>query len=449
MVNGSGGHGERKWHDSGHASLCALGVYLRQQGILRLLADQVRIRQKALKYTPAQKLLMVLVAVLAGAKAVAHTGTTLRVDPALQRAFGLPGCADQSVLAETLNAADARDVADLRAAIDAIFRQHSQARRHDFERALLVLDVDLSPLPTSARADGADRAFMGRSRSRTGRKLVRVRAAPAGETVWEAVRRGTTAEGLPLLQEAIEQAERLLDLGGDDEPARGRRARTVVRLDSAWGSTAAIDWLLERGYQVTTKFKSGGRVKKLVRPIDAAAWRPTASPGREAAAVPEPVELAKPTRQYAVRTPSKEAAGGYHHAVLVTSRTDLTMDESLAEYDGRAGMEADLKADKRGLALAVLRKRKLAAQEVLVLLIQLAHNLLIWARAWLTAAAPRLAELGIVRLLREVWAVPGRVKLAGGQVRRVRLRAEHPRARDVCRGLRRLLPQSQTPVSLA
>jgi hypothetical protein len=166
MVNGSGGRDARKWRDSGHASLCALGVYLRQRDVLRPLLERVRIRQKALKYTPAQKLLMVLVAVLTGAKAVAHAGATLGVDPALQCAFGRPGGADQSVLAETLNAATDRDVADRRAAIDAIFREQSQARRHDCERALLVLDVDLSPLPTGARAEGADRAYMGRSRAR-------------------------------------------------------------------------------------------------------------------------------------------------------------------------------------------------------------------------------------------------------------------------------------------
>jgi hypothetical protein len=447
MVNGSGGRDERKWHDSGHASLCALGAYLRQRDVFRPLLERVRIKQKTLKYTPPQKLLMLVVALLAGAKAVSHSGTTLRVDPALQRAFGLPGCADQSVLAETLNAAREQDVADLRVAIEAIFLQHSQAGRHNFDTALLVLDVDLSPLPTSARAEGAERAYMGRSRSRTGRKLVRVRAAPYGETVWEAVRRGTTAEGLALLQEAIEQAERLLGLAGDDAAAQARRARTLVRLDSGWGSAAALDWLLARGYQVTTKFKSGGRVRKLVRGIEA--WQPTASPGREAAVVPAPVALATPTRQYAVRTPSKEAAGGYHYAVLVTSRTSLTMDEALAEYDGRAGMEADLKADKRGLGLAVLRKRKLAAQEVLALLIQLAHNLLVWARTRLATAAPRLGELGIVRLVREVWAIPGRVKLDGGQVHRVRLRPEHPRARDTCHSLRHLLAHSQIPVSLA
>jgi hypothetical protein len=55
------------------------------------------------------------------------------------------------------------------------------------------------------------------------------------------VRRGTAAEALPLLQEAIEQAERLLDLGGDEAPARARRAGTLVRLASGWGSRRGND----------------------------------------------------------------------------------------------------------------------------------------------------------------------------------------------------------------
>ena len=92
----------------------------------------------------------------------------------------------------------------------------------------------------------------------------------------------------------------------------------------------------------------------------------------------------------------------------------------------------------------MIRKRRLAAQKLVVLLIGLAHNLLLWARGWLVKAAPRLASLGIVRLVREVWAVPGRVKLGGEDITRVRLRREHPRARDVCCGLRSLLGQSQT-----
>src|SRR5919199_6655656 len=189
--------------ESSHASLCALGAYLRQIDCFAPLEARVHLKQKVVRYTPIQKVEMVFVALLAGAKAIAHTGTTLRVDPALQHAFGLPGCADQSVLAETLNAATDQDVAALRTAVEELFQQHSQACRHAFAQDLLVLDIDLSPLPASRKAEGSERCYMGRCRSRTGRKLVRVRAGPYHETVWEAIRRGRTLEGLDLLKEAV------------------------------------------------------------------------------------------------------------------------------------------------------------------------------------------------------------------------------------------------------
>src|SRR5215467_6139139 len=69
-----------------------------------------------------------------------------------------------------------------------------------------------------------------------------------------------------------------------------------------------------------------------------------------------------------------------------------------------------MESDKRGLALAVIRKRRLVAQTVVVRLSELAHNVLVWARGWLAQAAPRLRSYGVVRLVQEVWAVPGRVK---------------------------------------
>ncbi len=160
--------------------------------------------------------------------------------------------------------------------------------------------------------------------------------------------------------------------------------------------------------------------------------------------------MTRPLAQYAVRTPSKEPKSGYYHAVVFTSRTDLTMTGVVEHYDGRAGMEADLKSDKHGLGLAVIRKRLLPAQKLVVLLVELVHNILIWARFWLSQHAPRLRHYGIVRLIQHVWAIAGRVKLTDQQaVVRVRLRQVHPRARDVGQGFLPLLPQRQTLVVLA
>jgi hypothetical protein len=129
------------------------------------------------------------------------------------------------------------------------------------------------------------------------------------------------------------------------------------------------------------------------------------------APVKEPVACVRPLQQYAVRTPSPEREGGYSYAIVCTSRTDLSMTGVVEDYDKRAGMEADLKADKHGLGQTCIRKRRLPAQTLVVLLTGLAHHVLIWARQWLGEHAPRLREYGIVRLIQQVWAIPGRVKL--------------------------------------
>ena len=438
----------RTWKESGHASLCLLGLHLRRMNFFQPLQAHVQIEQKVLKYTPVQKLEMFLVGVLAGAKAVSHTEIAVRIDPALVSAFGLPGCAEQSSIADTLTAATEQDVADVQVALGELFGSYSQSRQHDFTRDYLVLDVDLSPLPASKQAEGSERGYMGRSRSKTGRKLVRVRVADTQEIVWETVITGRRVESLPSLQEAICGMESRLDLGGESADAGKKRGRTEIRLDSGWGSGPNIAWLLERGYQVTGKFKSAGRVRTLVRAIST--WLPTSSPGREVAEVPTPVAFVRPLAQYAVRTPSKKHPSGYYHAVVFTSRTDLSMTGVVEHYDGRAGMEADLKSDKHGLGLAVIRKHRLPAQKLVVLLVELAHNILIWARSWLAEHAPRLREYGIVRLIGQVWAVPGRVKLTAQEgVVRVRLRREHPRARDVCQGFLPLFPQLRRLVVLA
>jgi hypothetical protein len=90
---------------------------LRQIGFFQPLEARVQIPQKVITYTAVQKLEMFFVALLAGAKAVSHANLTLRVDPALWRAFGLPGCADQAGIAHTLDAATEADVWAMREAL--------------------------------------------------------------------------------------------------------------------------------------------------------------------------------------------------------------------------------------------------------------------------------------------------------------------------------------------
>ncbi len=105
---------------SGRAGLAALGVRLQQLDRFGPVRQQVRIAQKRVQYAPSEKLYDAFIAVLAGAHGLVERNTRLRSDRALQRAFGRAGCAEQSVVQETLDACTAENVAQLEAARDTI-----------------------------------------------------------------------------------------------------------------------------------------------------------------------------------------------------------------------------------------------------------------------------------------------------------------------------------------
>ena len=65
----------------------------------------------------------------------------------------------------------------------------------------------------------------------------------------------------------------------------------------------------------------------------------------------------------------------------------VLLNSSMDGQDEIARLEADLKSDRRGLARAVNRKRRLAAQTLVVLLIGVAYHLLLWARERLVPKA--------------------------------------------------------------
>src|SRR5262245_10477923 len=129
-----------------HASLAALGVRLRDLDLFDPVRQHVRIGQKRVKDTPADKLFDAFVAILAGAHGICEIETRLRSDPVLQRAFGRERCAEQSVVQDTLDAATEENVAQMTFAFDTLLAQHSSAARHRFERELLVVDIDLTAL---------------------------------------------------------------------------------------------------------------------------------------------------------------------------------------------------------------------------------------------------------------------------------------------------------------
>jgi len=92
------------------AGLIGLGLKVRALGILQTLEREVKIAQKTVKYTPHEKLTDALIAILSGAKGLVEVNKRVRSDTALQAAFGRDGCAEQSVVQDTLDACTASSV---------------------------------------------------------------------------------------------------------------------------------------------------------------------------------------------------------------------------------------------------------------------------------------------------------------------------------------------------
>ena len=68
--------------------------------------------------------------------------------------------------------------------------------------------------------------------------------------------------------------------------------------------------------------------------------------------------------------------GKLSYGTLISSLLDLDPLTTLRLYDGRGADEGEIGSDKTGLLLPKRRKQSLVAQESLVLLTDVAHNLL-------------------------------------------------------------------------
>ena len=118
-------------------------------------------------------------------------------------------------------------------------------------------------------------------------------------------------------------------------------------------------------------------------------------------------------------------------------------------YDARGGgVETSFKDDKQGLGLTKRSKKRFAAQQVVVLLGALAHNVVVWARGWLAPHEPKLRRYGIKRIVRDVFHLSGfLVRNARGQLVEVVFNQRAPLVRSLARSLDVLLRPSRIAIN--
>lgn len=449
----------KRCHFTARATLVAIGQKMRLLGIFRPIKARVKIAQKVIHYTPAQKLLDGLINVLAGGRGLVEVNKRVRADRALQRAFGRHGCAEQSVISDTLDTASPENVKQMQAAMTEIYQRHSAGYRHDYEQQLQLLDVDMTGQPCGRKAAFATKGYFAKQRNRRGRQLGRVLATWYEEIVVDRLYDGKTQ--LPrAFQELVLAAETVLDL------VEGKRKHTILRADGHGGSRGDVNWALSRGYQLHTKEYSGDRARRLAETVEI--WHDDPKvPGRQIGWVmAEVTEYVRPVKRIAVRTRKKNGQWGIGvilstlaaETIVLLARLPIhCLQDPVAVlmayvyfYDLRSGgVETEFKEDKQGLGITKRNKKRFEAQQMLVQLNALAHNLIVWSRRWLAQTSNRIGQLGILRMVRDVFHLNGLIHFYDdGNIQRIVLNQADPFASSICAGLRSLLDPLQTDVYL-
>lgn len=398
-------------HDTQYAGLATLAAWMQRQGIWQTVADNVEIRQKTVKHRPIDKLLDIFIHILTGEQRIVTMNTGLRCDVGLQRAFGRETCVEQSLANTTLNRCDEETVSQMYAVVQELVRQHSRSYQHDYKRHWQVLDVDMTGLQAGAQAEGSAKGYFANKRGAPGWQLGRVLAINYGDIICERLYDGR-AHLESKLEELVRAAEETLAL------TAGQRQRTRLRIDGAGGSDRFVNWALERGFGILTKVHSWKRSRNLATSVKKWHVDPH-DDGRAVGWVTTTHPYVRATRQLAVRKRNKQ--GQWLFSVLVTSlppqalvwlaqqptpralpTRNRTMWALLHAHDHRGGgVETIIRESKQALGLNKRNKRRFIAQEMLMLLTQLAHNTLIWFRQALAAVDPRWQFWGLMRLVRD------------------------------------------------
>jgi hypothetical protein len=441
---------------SPRASLGIVGMNIQQMGIWEMISQQVKIQQKTVTHTPLQKLQDAFINIMAGGQGIVEVNQRVKPDAGLSAAFGRQQCADQSGVSATLNACQTDNVAQMRQAMQAIYQRYGAGYGHDYGRGWQLMDVDMSGMPAGRQGEGCEKGYFAKQKNKRGRQLGRVYATLYDEIISERLYAGKTQLNRSL-QELVADAETVLNFNP------GFCKRTILRIDG--GNDADINWLLARGYKVLVKVTHWKRVEKLAATV--ATWHTDPKdPQRQAGWVQLPFVYDQPTCQLAVRCQGKK--GKWATTILVFNLdadqlrwlnqqgkqpslppTD-TIWLAVYAYDLRGGgVETAIKGSKQGLGITKRNKKSFEAQEMLLLLGQLAYNLTGWVRNGLASCQAKLQQFGMLRMVRDAFHIAGLISFdAQGHIVQISLNQAHELAASFINAFASFLARDGTVANL-
>jgi hypothetical protein len=143
-----------------HAPLVALGSYIREQDLLSPVYSRLEFSAPSHTQRPVDALVDLWVSMLAGCRSVSQINRRIRPDRTLAQSWGRQQTfAEQSTVARILDSCQAEQVSQLREGTTVLYHWFGQAPHHPWPTPLTV-DLDLTELPASDRAEGSSRGYI-------------------------------------------------------------------------------------------------------------------------------------------------------------------------------------------------------------------------------------------------------------------------------------------------
>lgn len=140
-----------------YAPLVALLAHYQYNQVLQPLQNVSRLTKQR-DFSLTDKLIQVLLSMLAGCETLSEVNSRLRSEVGLAQVWKWPSLADQSTLSRTLDQLSLAQIDQLRLATTQIWRSFSQINQHNWH-GFLWLEYDLSGLPCSVRAEASHKGF--------------------------------------------------------------------------------------------------------------------------------------------------------------------------------------------------------------------------------------------------------------------------------------------------
>jgi len=147
-----------------YAPLAVLCAHYQANQLLEPL-KQVPIPMKTRVFSPGDKLIQILLSILAGCGPLYEVNERLKPETGLAALWGWEALSDQSNLSRVLDALSLKQIGLLQEQTRRIGQRISRIPDHDW-RSFLWLDFDLSGLPCSKRAEASQKGYFSGKKTR-------------------------------------------------------------------------------------------------------------------------------------------------------------------------------------------------------------------------------------------------------------------------------------------